>query len=102
MQPLGLGGGQGEVRRVVACGPQVHLLILFKLYTYLLTYIVTYSMRQSRSSEANRLSASQEIPHSLWNPRVHYGIRKFPPPVFILSQIDPVHVPHIPFPEYPF
>jgi len=56
-------------------------------------YILTYSTEQSPAWEGNRFSASQEIANILWNPKVHYHICKCPPPVPILSQINPVHVP---------
>jgi hypothetical protein len=53
--------------------------------------LLTYSMEQSSSWEANRLLASKEIPRTLWNPNVHYRIHKCPPPIPILSQLDPVN-----------
>jgi hypothetical protein len=59
----------------------------------LLTYLPTYSMEQSPSWEANRFSATQEIPRILWKPKVHYRIHNCPPPVLTLSQLDPVHTP---------
>jgi hypothetical protein len=60
---------------------------------HLLTYLLTHSMEQSPSWEADQFSASQEIPHILWNTKVHYSTHKCPPPVLILSQLNPVHTP---------
>jgi len=40
--------------------------------------------------EANRFSARQEIPHNLWNPKVHYRRHKCPPPV-VTAEATPSH-----------
>jgi hypothetical protein len=58
-----------------------------------LTSLITYSMEQSPSWETNWFSVSQEIPRILQNPNVYYRIHRCPPPVPILSQLDPVHPP---------
>ena len=55
--------------------------------------ILTYSMLQSASWEANWFAAGQEIPHILWNPKIHYRTHKPLPPVSILGKPNPVHIP---------
>ena len=50
-------------------------------------------MVQSPSWEANWFTASQEIPRISRNPKVHYRTHKRPPPVSILGQPNPVHIP---------
>jgi hypothetical protein len=41
-----------------------------------ITYLLTYSMEQSTSWEANRFAASEEIPRILWNTKTHCRIHK--------------------------
>ena len=48
-------------------------------------------MEQSLSSEANRSSASQNIPHTLWNLKVHDHIQQHLPPFPTLNQINWIH-----------
>ena len=55
------------------------------------TYLLTYSMVQSPSLEANWFAASQEIPRISRNPKVHYRTHKRPPTVSILCRPNPVH-----------
>ena len=75
--------------------PTDHIMSVYK-------NLLAYSMQQSLSWEANRFSASQGIPRILWNPMDHYRSHKCPPPVPILSQLDPVHTPQIPIPKIHF
>ena len=57
------------------------------------TYSFTYLLHGAEPWEFNWFSASQEIPCVLWIPKVHYCVHNCPPPVPILSQLNPVPTP---------
>ena len=79
-------------KSVCAMTGQVHLQLILGMYgTTPLLHLTPWS---SLSWQANRSSASQEIPRILCNPKVHYRIHKCPPPVPIPSQINTVYVPN--------
>jgi len=66
---------------------------VLNVMAYVLTYLLTCTMEQSPTWEANWFPASQEIPRILWDPKVHYHIHKCLPALLILKQLDPVHTP---------
>jgi hypothetical protein len=57
------------------CGAFCAHSFINQFRTYNQPYLLTYSKEQSPSWEANRFAASQEIPRTLWNPKVHHRAR---------------------------
>ena len=50
-------------------------------------------MQHRPSWQSNWFAASQEIPRTSRNPKVHYCTHKRPPTVSVLGQPNPVHIP---------
>ena len=67
--------------------------IRFGAIQFTSVHLLTYTMVQSPSWEANWFAANQEIPRISWNPKVHYRTHKRPPPIPILGQPNPLHTP---------
>jgi hypothetical protein len=68
---------------------QIHAPAALSLGKNPLLFILTYSLHGAESScDANRFSAYQEIPHILWNLKVHYRIHKSPPLALIIFKVS--------------
>ena len=74
--------------------PTFHLLEIHpNCHDGVTPYLLTYSMVQCPSWAANWFAATKEIPRISRYPKVHYRTHKRPPPVSILGQSNPVHIP---------
>ena len=71
----------------------IYLILPTTFQALFITYLLTYCMVQSPPWAANWFAASQEISCISRNPKVHYRTHKRPPPVSILGQPNPVHIP---------
>ena len=72
---------------IACCLQQINAMFLSRDTSHYL-----FTPWSSPTWEANRFSASQEIPRILWTTKVQYRIHTCPSPVLLLSQLCPVYV----------
>jgi hypothetical protein len=66
---------------------------VFTALEWRVDYLLSYWVKCGSYWEADRFSASQEIPRNLWNQTVCYRIHKCASPFHIFSQINPLRSP---------